>query len=232
MLTDHGAADRRNDLRVTPKGTVIVQADTYIIRGRLANLSRNGLLAITRTTAPERLLRAEIGLALRLDGTDASWLEVRGRILRIGACSIAIGFDLVPPAFARIVEQAATRTRQHARALAVVLVDGIPERRRAMADGFRAAGCAVVEASTPLEAIVRLGAAHFEPDLIAIADSVPAAVSDELRHFVDAEHPDAMLVTIGDGIPEGFAPWLSANDAGGELAARIRDVLSRLPPRS
>jgi hypothetical protein len=232
-VTDHAAAsDRRGDVRATPKGTVIVRADTYVIRGRVVNLGRKGLLTATRTTAPERLLRAEIAIALRLDGKDASWLELGGRILRIGACSMAIGFDVVPPSFARILDEVMSRALQHDRSLAVLVVDGAPRRRAAMADGFRAAGCAVVEVSTPLEAIVRLGGAHFEPDLIAIGDSIPAAISDELRRFVDAEHPGAMLVTIGDaGIPDGVVHWLSAADQTGELAARIRDVLSRFPRR-
>ena len=207
-----------------------MRVDRYVIRARIANLSRSGLLTRTRITPPERLLGAMVELSLRLDGTDAAWLELGGRILRIGACSIAFVLDVVPLSFMRIVDQAVVRSRQHDRVLSVVLVDGIPERRCAMAAGFRAQGCVVVEVSTPLEAIIRLGESHFEPDLIAIADSLPVTISNELRRFVDAEHPCAMAVSIGDtaGEADGLAHWLSATDRGGELAARIRDVLSRV----
>lgn len=227
------AVERRSDVRITPKGAVIVRADTYIIRGRVENLSGHGLLARTRITAPERLLGAKAVVALRLDGGGASWLELSGKVLRIGSGSLAIGLEIVPAGFTAIIDEAVSRSHGHDRAVAVVLVDPVLARRRAMADGFRAAGCVVVEASTPLEAIVRLGGAHFEPDLIAVAESIPASISDELRGFVDAEHPQAMLVSIGDtaGAPTQVGHWLSAADTGGELAARVRDMLTRVLPR-
>ena len=226
------APERRADIRSTPKGAVIVNADTYIIRGRVANLSRHGLLARTLITAPDRLLGATVQLALRLDGDDASWLPLGARVLRIGSRSLALQLDVVPSSFAQIIDQVMTRSRGNDQAVTVLVVDGVVGRRGAMAEGFRAAGCVVIKASTPLEAIVRLGGAHFEPDLIAIADSVPALIADDLRHFIAAEHPRAMLVTIGDATlaPPGVKYWLSAADGDGELAARIRDVLSRFLP--
>jgi len=229
MIMQAARPDRRTELRVSPKGAVIVRSDAYIIRGRVVNVSRSGLLASTAITAPERMLGATVDVTLRLDAGDASWFELRGRILRIGASSLAIGLDAVPSSFTRIIDQTLTRSLQHDRVLSVVLVDATHARRRAMAEGFRSVGCAVVEVSTPLEAVVRLGGSNFEPDLIAIADSLPATISNELRRFVDTEHPRAMMVTIGDALtaPEGLAHWLSAADGSGELAARIRDVLTR-----
>lgn len=226
------APERRGDPRITPKGAVIVGVDTYVIRGRVANLSRHGLLARTWITAPERLLGARANLGLRLDGGDADWIQLTGRILRIGSRTIAIALDGAPPGFTRTLDQAVSRSHRNDRAVTVVLVDGDVERRHAIADGFRAAGCEVVNASTPLEAIVRLGGSDFEPDLIAVAQSVPAVIADELRRFVAAEHPQAMLVTIGDAAAglDHVGTWLSAADGGGELAARIRDVLSRFLP--
>lgn len=233
MRNDESRPERRHEVRVSPKGTVIVRADTYVIRGRIENLSRSGLAARTRITAPERLLGCRAELALRFDAPDASWLELHGRILRIAACSIAMALDVVPATFTRIIAETQTRSHQHNRALSVVVVDATPERRREIAAGFRGVGCVVVEVATPLEAVVHLGESDFEPDLIAIADSLPATISDELRRFVDAEHPRAMLVTVGDATraPDGLAHWLSAADHGGELAARIRDVLTRFAPR-
>lgn len=227
-MSNHDARqERRRDLRVSPKGTVIVRADTYIIRGRIANLSRNGLSTITRATAPERLLGSKVELSLRLDARDSSWIELRGRILRIGAGSIAILLVVAPPSFTRIIDETISASHHRDRVLSIVLVDARPRRRNTMSEGFRAAGCAVIDVSTPLEAIVRLGESHFEPDLIAIADSLPTTISDELRRFVDVEHPRAKLVTIGDATsaPAGLAHWLSAADPSGDLEARIRKIL-------
>ena len=75
---------------------------------------------------------------------------------------------------------------------------------------------------------MRLGESEFEPDLIAIADSLPASTSDQMRRFVEAEHPRARLVTIGDAAtaPDGLALWLSSANPNTDLAARIRTVLT------
>jgi len=233
MSTNESRPERRREPRISPKGTVLVRVDTYLIRGRIANLSRSGVLAITRITAPERLLGAKVELSLRLDGRGASWLELRGRVVRIGASSLAVALDIVPLPFTRIIDQAVSHSTRHDRPLSVVLVDATVARRTEMAEAFRAAGCEVLDVSTPLEAIVRLGESEFEPDLIAIADSLPARISDELRRFVAREHPDVMLVTIGDAVsgPDELVHWLSAANPGDDLAHRIRSVLTRFAQR-
>jgi hypothetical protein len=225
-----GALERRSDVRVSLKGTVMVRADDYIIRGRVENLSRGGLFASTRVTAARRLLGAMTAIELRLDGIDASWHDLRARVMRIEANHLALRFDAAPVSFTDAVEEMASRSLANDHALSVVLVDGIATRRDLLARGFRAAGCTVIETSTPLEAIVRLGESQFEPDLIAIADSLPAAISDDLRTFVDREHPRAVLVHIGHIAPANVAHWIATSDGDGELAARIRDVL-RAPRR-
>jgi hypothetical protein len=228
MTTNESRPERRREPRICPKGTVLVRADTYLIRGRIANLSRSGLLAITPITTPERLLGARVEVSFRLDGAGASWLELRGRLMRIGAGSLALALDIVPLSFTRILDQTLSRSPRHDRSLSMILVDATFARRTEMAEAFRAAGCDVLDVSTPLEAVVRLGESEFEPDLIAIADSLPASISDELRRFVDVEHPHVLLVRIGDAVstPEGLAHWLSAANAGNDLSQRVRDVLT------
>jgi hypothetical protein len=213
---------------VSPQGTAVAHVSTYLMRGRILHVRRGGIAMRTRTTAPERFLGASVELALRFDGRDASWLDLRGQVLRIGANSIEIKIETPPASFARILDETISASQDHARLLAVVLVDATDARRTAMAEAFRRAGCAVVDVSTPLEAIVRLGESDFEPDLIAIADSLPATISDELRRFVDIEHPWAKLVTIGSTapVPDGLASWLSQANPDDDLAARIRAVLT------
>jgi hypothetical protein len=233
-MTNHNTGpERRRDLRIRPKGTVVLRTGTYIVRGRISNLSRSGVSTTTRTTAPERFLGSKAEVELRLDGQDATWLRLEGRIVRIGANSIAVRLDVVPPSFARIVDQAVAASNHHDRLLSVLLVDGAPVRRCAMRDAFRAAGCLVIDVSTPLEAIVRLGESNFEPNLVAIADSLPGTISDELRRFVGVEHPCARLVGIGDAVEvaAGLGQWLSASNPADDLAVRIRSVLTTLDRR-
>jgi hypothetical protein len=220
--------ERRKHARVMPKGTVMVDVGEQQQRGRIANISAGGMLATTSVTAPERMLARVTQIDLRLDDRDASWLKLSGKIMRITADSIAMAFETVPADFQSALDQVGNAAHLDRRRLSVVLVDAVESRRSAIAAGFRENGCAVLEASTALETIVRLGEARFEPNLIAIADSLPAQVSDELRTFVEREHPEAKLVTIGDSAtnPGDILNWLSSSDPDSDLAARVRRVLS------
>jgi hypothetical protein len=206
---------------------VLVRAGTYLLRGRIANLGLGGLSATTLVTAPERLLASSVAIELRFDGSDRAWCELGGRLLRSGASSLAVAFDRVPPGFAQTIEEMHDVWHGRRRVLSIVLVEAEDDRRAMLADGFRAACCNVIDAATPLEAIVRLGESHFEPDVIAIADSRPATISDELRRFVGREHPHARVLTIGRETvgPDGAVRWLSSTAAAGDLVTRIRRLL-------
>jgi len=228
-----GRQDRRQHIRIAPKGTVSLTSGDHSMRGRIANLCQGGMLVATAVTAPSKLLARSVEMELRLDGHGAEWMRASGRILRIAPDAIAIRFDGVSPPLTSMIEEMSTASRAHLRTLSAVLIDADPSRRPAMAEGFRAAGCRVVETATPLEAIVRLGESSFEPDLIVIADSAPAAMADDLRRFVERNHPRAKLVTIGDEFiePVGSTYWLSAAAPATDLEARICQILGRRSPR-
>lgn len=223
--------ERRKHVRSTPKGTVSIRAREidYEVRGRVANVGCGGLAARVLASPPDRLVGCSVDLEIRFDTQQSAWLRLSGHVLRVGATAIAVGFDTVPDGFDRLIDDTVSASHSRRRVLSIVLVDATTERRLRMAEAFRVAGCAVVDVSTPLEAIVRLGEFHFEPDLIAIADSLPTAIAGELRAFVGTEHPRAKLVTIGDDViePAGLGHWLSAANPGDDLAARIRDLLTR-----
>jgi len=225
--------ERRRHPRIAPKGTVIVTSAEHTQRGRISNLGQGGLLVATTVTAPSKLLGRAVEMEIRLDGQSAEWLRASGRILRITNDAIAILFDRVPPSLVRMIDEMASASRTHLRTLSAVVVDADPARRATMVEGFRAAGCRVVETSTPLEAIVKLGELSFEPDLIAIGNSAPGVVADDLRRFVESHHPRAKLVTIGDDSvePAGIAYWLSSADPDADLVTRVCQILGR-PRRS
>jgi hypothetical protein len=174
------------------------------------------------------LMRA-VDLEIRLDGGHAQWLHGKGRIVRIVAEGVAVAFDTLPSGLLRMIDEMATASHARVRVMSVVLIDADSERRSAMASGFRTTGCNVVEAATPLEAIVRLGESSFEPDVIAVADSDPSTTAADLRAFVERNHVSAKLVTLGDdpGAPDGILHWLSSADPDGDLPSRIRAVLAR-----
>jgi CheY-like chemotaxis protein len=224
--------ERRTSPRIRPKGTLVLLVGEYVQHGRIKNLGKGGALIHTSGVTPQSILGQGALIELRLDGGLREWMRITGRILRITGNMVAIAFDGVPDDFAQLIDDSATASHAHARVLSVVLLDGTAKRRTVMAEVFRAAGCQVLEVTTPLEAIVRLGESHFEPDLIAVADSLPTSTSDELRRFVEREHPRAKLVTIGDDLvePSGIAHWLSSADPDSDLAARVRRVILRPSP--
>jgi len=221
--------ERRTSPRIRPKGTLVLLVGEHVHHGRIANLGKGGALIQTKGTAPEQIIGRAAAIEIRLDGGLREWVRVLGKVNRITADSVAIAFDGIPDDLAHLIDESASASHANARVLSVVLLDGTATRRTVMAEVFRAAGCRVLEVTTPLEAIVRLGESHFEPDLIAVADSLPASTSDELRRFVEREHPRAKLVTIGDDAvePEGIAHWLSSADPDSDLAARVRRVILR-----
>jgi hypothetical protein len=213
--------ERRPSVRISPKGSVVLCAGEHVERGRIASISGGGLLAITSGHAPGLSPGTPVAVELRLDAASSEWLRFAGHVLRIDGRSIGIALETGSKAFTRLVEDGLSASGADDGVRTVVLVDATPERRGPVADAFRACGCNVLEVATPLEAIVRLGELRFEPELIAIADSLPSAISDDLRIFVEREHPQAKLVTIGDDIlsPRGSARWLSSADPHGDLLA-------------
>ena len=221
--------ERRKHVRIAPKGTVILETSGHSQRGRIANLSEGGMLVATQVTPPGPLLGRNVSFDLRLDGQLADWLRGSGRIIRITGAGTAISFHSLPPTLIRMIDDMSRNSRASLRTLSVMLIDADNERRILMALAFRDAGCRVIEGATSLEAIVRLGESAFEPDLIAIGDSVQPAVAAELRQFVEREHPDAKLVTIGDDVvePAGIAHWLSSDNPRDDLPERIRTLLFR-----
>lgn len=221
-------SDRRRHVRMAPKGTVTIHALGNAHRGRLVNISVGGMYVATDVSLPHRLLGRVVDLELRFDGALAAWQRLTGRISRMAADGAAIVFDApTAPALLLVIDKLTTASHASARVISVVLIDGDPARRGVIAAGFRAAGCDVLEVATQLEAIVRLGECHFEPDIIAVGNTHPANAAEEMRSFIEQHHASSMLVTVGPELldPAGLANWLSAATAPADLPGRIRELL-------
>ena len=222
-------ADRRDGARIAPKGSVLLQVAGETRRGRIGNIGVAGML-VSDVTVPSSWAGRSVDFEIRFDAARAEWLRGKGRILRVDAVGLAVAFETPSSAeLLRALGELTTASHAHDRVMSVVLIDADPQRRSSIATGFRATGCAVEEAATPLEAIVRLGATNFEPDVIVVADSLPSTAADEMRAFVGRYHPDALLVTVGDELlaPGGMVHWLSSADPKADLAARVREILVR-----
>jgi CheY-like chemotaxis protein len=219
--------ERRKHARIALKGTAIVLAPEHAVRARLINLSEGGFLATTLVTPPARLLGRSVDIELRLDDPLSQWNRLQGKIMRIGNGSIALALDATP-ALVRLVDGMTAASRARERVISIILIDEDDTRRQLLAEGFRTVGCSLIEAATSLEAIVRLGESSFEPDVIAVADSIPAATANEMREFVGRNHPRVKLVSITDVVDPGVNIFqLTPEDLCGNLADAIRRVLGR-----
>ena len=226
--------DRRRHARIEPKGTVTIHALGHMYRGRLVNIDSGGMYVATEVSVPDDLLGQSVDLELRFDGALAVWQRHIGRVSRIAADGFALVFDApTAQALLRMIEELTTASHASARVISVVLIDADLGRRAAIAAGFRAAGCEVVEVGTQLDAIVQLGESDFEPDIIAVANTQPATAADAMGAFVEHYHPSSMLVTIGPELlnPAGPSNWLSETTATADLSARIRELLFTLRDR-
>jgi CheY-like chemotaxis protein len=222
--------ERRKHPRIVLKGTAIVLTGEHAVRARLVNLSEGGFLATTLVPPPIRLLGRTVDVELRLDDRLSRWNRLEGKIVRIGSAGIAICVTSTS-ALVRLVDGMTAASRARQRVISVILIDEDSARRNLLAEAFRVVGCSLIEAATSLEAIVRLGESSFEPDVIAVADSVPSAMAIEMREFVGRNHPRVKLISITDVIDPNLNIFqLTPEDLGGNLADAIRRLLGR--PRS
>lgn len=223
------ATERRRHTRITPKGTAIAHAGEHAQRGRILNLGMGGVLVRAARPMPASMLAQPVRVELRFDGQEGAWLEGTGTITRIEPDAFAVALEEIGADLHRAISGMSRSSLANDRVMNVVLIDADVGRRTQMMHVFREVGCTVVEASSSLEAVVRLGESSFEFDLIAIADSTPSSVANELRTFVEREHPDTKLVTIGDGVVEPFGAvhWLSSANGSSDMPARIREMLGR-----
>lgn len=228
MVTPH---ELRTAMRVRSKASIRIHCGTRVIRARVVDLAVGGVCV--RTDLPFGLVGLIGGLVrvdLRLDTCASRQFALLGRVLRVSlpTRSIAIGFDAVPEDFEDFVQDELLAAVVHDSLPRMILVDTHGKRRNTIANAFRSAGCDVTEASTPLEAIAHLGGSRFELGLIAIADTVPETVAEQLREFLLAEHPGAHMVAIGrSAARRGPAEsWLCSTNALDDLQTRVGRVIT------
>jgi hypothetical protein len=218
----------RTAMRVRSKGSIRIHCGNRVIPGRLVDLAVGGVRV--RTELPIGLIGELVRVDLRLDAGASKHFALLGRVLRVSipTRSMAIGFEAVPDDFEDCVQDELLAAVEHDVLPHMILVDTADGRRNKIASAFRNAGCHVTEASTPLEAIAYLGGSRFELGLIAIADTVPEAVAEQLREFLLDEHPGAHMVSIGRSAAhrDPAGSWLCSTNGRGDLQTRVGRVMT------
>jgi hypothetical protein len=213
--------EHRRAMRVRSKGAIRVHHHDTLIRGRVVDLAVGGVRVRAEGTIPP-CAGEPVTVELTLDPCPALAFSLLGHVLRptVETRTFVVQFAEVPPEFEDCVNEELLASVDHELRPYMILVDAARSRRERIAGAFRDAGCHVTDVSTPLEAIVHLGRARFEPVVIAIADTLPESVAEELREFLCDDHPEAHMVAIGER-------WLSP-----DLQGQVEHVLATKLGRS
>ncbi len=225
MRMDRNSYGRRAAVRAPTHGSVVLRSLRATLCGRVDDISRRGVRV--RTESPVAADTVAVGTAveldIRLDGAAGTWIRVHGYVNRIDppTGSIALALDEVPEDFDSVVQEEIVATLACERVPHVMLVDGDPAYRARLAGALHAAGWAVTEAASPLEAIARLDESRLRPRLIAVVDTVPSRDADQLRDFLGHAYPALPVVAIGPG---------RALERGDDVAAAAEQLARLIAP--
>ena len=196
MEHQHRECDRRRNARVRERGRVAIHGRGYG-RGKILDISVSGVAIRIAGPADGYRLDDQLDLELRFDGAMGGWWRMSGHIVRHdGHGQLAVAFDDLPTDFEDWIQSALVAALDAEPVTHVLLVDPIALHRGPVAASMRTAGYDVREVATPLDAIDRLGESRDFTQIVAIADTVPAGIADDLRAYVRAEHTDLGLVRI------------------------------------
>lgn len=187
MGTERTAA-RRHAERVLARGRVVIHGDRSG-RARILDISTTGVRFRLRAPHRRYVTGEKLDLELRFDGARGGWWMMRGHVVRLEGGDMSVGVEAAPPDFEDWIHAHLLATLEAADGADVLLVDPVPVRRAETADSLRASGHRVSSVATPLDAIDRLGESGYHPRVIAIADTVPTAIAEDLRSYVRREHP-------------------------------------------
>jgi hypothetical protein len=194
-MPDLRNAGTRAAQRVPTRGRAVIHGDRFG-RARILDISATGVrVRLSGPYGPYR--RGErLDLELRFDGARGGWWTLGGLVVSVDGGEIVLAVESAPPDLEDWIQTELLATVEAADGADVLLVDSVPARRAETADSLRASGRRVSAVATPLDAIDRLGESRYHPRLIAIADTVPSAIAEELRTYLRREHPEIGLMRM------------------------------------
>ena len=227
--------EHRRAQRVRSKGLVRISDEAGWVHHRMLDLSVRGI----RTAGEARWTDGDLlSLDISFDAAPRTHYATTGRVRRVSDETLAIELDAVPHELEMYIVQEIVAAVARDGEPNVILVDARSPMRMAIAGAFRNHGCVVTEVSTPLEAIRQIIGDRFDPSVIAIADTIPESVAEELRAFFAGEYPDTEMIAIGrSNVKRDLGgSWLDCEDPHGDLDARVAAVVvlnnERVRPRT
>lgn len=218
--------ERRQHVRIPVHGSAVLSDAGRQIHARLCSVSPVALEVTCQLGTPRFVDEHAVELDVCLDSDGAAWSHTTARVVRVRAARnrLVLAYDLTPDLAARF--EPIFRAAQLP-SLRVVVVDRVDGRRARVADVFREHGCFVVEAISPLEVFDWL-ASGLGPAIIAVGDTVPADVGEDLRRYLELAQPGVRIVEICDHDSDVS---LSGFEDLAALEAHITAMLQDLEPR-
>lgn len=205
------ARDERRVARVRSKGAVELRSSELATWGRIVDVSATGVRIAAEHAA---CVGDAVAADVYFDADPVTPFAITGVVARISAGEVALDLRDGAVALAAYIRDEMVAAAGHDEVPVIILVDPSAAARSPIAVAFRAFGWVVKEVSTPLEAFRLAIDERFDPSAIAIADSIPESVAEELRDFLAAEYPDAHEIAIG--------PSATDRDAEGRARPALR----------
>jgi CheY-like chemotaxis protein len=230
---DHGAhssSDRRRHFRAGVHGGAVVHGRGITKRGQITNLSLGGALIDLGEGSHEIPLDHEVVVELEIGGSG--WVAQRGHVRRREARLVAVVWGPITPDIEDVIEDEVVAAMEARRSPRVVVVDPREDRRHAVAEKLRAAGCTSIEAATPLEAIALVEQSRNHVVAVAMAETLTQTGPHELVEFLSESNPNIQIAMFveeeGMGpAARGSSPNVRRHGTSDELATALAQTLRR-----
>jgi len=194
-MQNRDGGDRRRSVRVCVRGRVVMHGDGYGC-GEIRDVSMAAIRFRFADPTARFGIDDTVELNVRFDGAAGEWSGMSGRVARVDAPEIVVVFHDLPADFEDRIQGQLLAMLESEHVMHVLLVDPVSQRRSLVAASLRAAGRRVSEAATPLDAIDQLGESRAHLGTVAIADTIPPSIADELRAYLRSAHADLGLLRL------------------------------------
>ena len=189
--------ERRRHLRADTGLGARLHAAGAVVRGKSVDLSRGGV-RIRRLDEDRPCPAVGTDALIELELGPSGWIAQDGRVVRCDFSELAIAFDAVADAVARLIDEEIRAVLASISRPRLLVVDPSAARRHQIAEKLRAAGCDPYEAATPLEAIDLIERPSSHIAGVAVAERLTQTDGEELCEFVAETNPGIRLAMIAE----------------------------------
>ncbi len=193
--------ERSRHLRADTELGARLHAAGTVVRGKSVDLSRGGV-RIRRLDDDVPCPAVGTAALIELELGPSGWIAQDGRVVRCDFSELAIAFDPVADAVARLIDEEIRAVLASVSRPRLLVVDPSAARRHHIAEKLRAAGCDPYEAATPLEAIDLIERPSSHIAGVAVAEHLTQTDGQELCEFVAETNPGIKLALLGDLAPQ------------------------------